>query len=287
MITLLKIILIIVVAPIIGCLLTGIDRKLTARLQNRVGPPILQPLYDFIKLLCKDNIVVNKYQNLYIVTFLVFVIATVVMFFFKMDLLMIVFVFTIANVALIVGAMSTGSPYSKVGCQRELMCMLAYEPILIMFIVTVYLLTGTFKISGLDQTRMPLIVYAPLVFISMLFIMSIKFQKSPFDFAESEHGHQELVRGIMTEFSGPSMALTELAHWYEKVFLLGLMTLFFRQNIVIGLLIALFTYLFVIILDNITARLTWQWMVKVTWTVIISISAINIILIYLMDLSII
>lgn len=283
----LKVILIVILTPIVGCLLAGIDRKLTAHLQNRVGPPLLQPLYDFLKLMNKENIVANKNQNTYILIYFMFVIASILMLFLQMDLLMIIFVYTIANVSLIIGSMSSGSPYAKIGSHREMMSMLSYEPVLIFFIIGMYMLTGSFNISSLNSASKPLILYMPLIFISMLFIMSVKFKKSPFDFSTSHHAHQELVKGIFTEFSGPAMGLVELTHWYEYVFLLGLMFMFWKQNIVIGLVISIFTFLFVIIVDNITARLTWQWLFKVTWTIVIGLSIINILIVYFMNLTII
>lgn len=277
---------VLLISPVIGCLLTGLDRKISARLQSRVGPPLLQPFYDFLKLLSKENTVVSKYQNIFILFYFAFAAASLVMLIFGMDLLMIIFVFTIANVALIAAGMSTGSPYSRIGSQREIISMLCYEPVLIFFIVGMYMLTGSFKISELSNAGSTLIEYMPLIFISMLFIMSIKFKKSPFDFSSSHHAHQELVKGMMTEFSGPALAMIELTHWYETIFILGLMFLFMGRNIILGLIVSAFTYLFVIILDNISARLSWQWMLKTTWTVIIGISIINILGIYILKLKI-
>lgn len=282
-----KIVLILILSPIIGCLLAGLERKIDARLQSRKGPSILQPLYDFLKLMSKENIAVNKYQNIYILIYFMFVITSLIMLFFGMDLLMIIFVFTIANVSLITAAMSTGSPYCKIGSQREIIAMLCYEPILVFFIVGMYMLTGSFKVIDLSYSKEPLILYMPLIFISMLFIMIIKFKKSPFDFSTSHHAHQEIVKGLTTEFSGPALAFIELTHWYEAVFLLGFMSIFFIQNIYIGILISIFTYLFLIVIDNITARLTWQWMLKITWTAIIALSIINIFGIYLFKIKIV
>jgi ech hydrogenase subunit B len=285
--TVLKIILILLLSPIAGCLLTGLDRKITARLQNRVGPPLLQPFYDFLKLVSKENIAVSRYQNIYILVYFMFVAASLIMLFFEMDLLMIIFVFTIANVSLIAAGMSTGSPYSRIGSQREIISMLCYEPVLVFYIVGMYMLTGSFYIRSIDYASKPLLVYMPLIFMSMLFIMSIKFKKSPFDFSTSHHAHQELVKGMMTEFSGPALAAIELTHWYETIFILGLMFLFLKQNIFLGLAASAFAYMFEIIVDNITARLTWQWMLKVTWTAIIGISIINILGIYFLNLKVI
>lgn len=272
--------IVLIIAPILGCFSSGLDRKISARMQGRVGPSLLQPWYDFKKLLHKENIVVNKYQNLYIVTYFVFVVASLVMLVLNMDFLMIIFVYTIANVSLIVGAMSTGSPYSKIGAARETMAMLAYEPILIFYIIGIYMLTGSFSIAKIDSFSTPIIAYLPLIFVCMLFIMIIKFKKSPFDFSAAQHAHQELVRGMFTEFSGPAFAIVELTHWYEYTFLLGMMFIFWKQNIVIGFIISAFTYIFVLVADNISARLSWKWMLKFCWTVLVGLSVANILFLY-------
>jgi ech hydrogenase subunit B len=278
--TIIKIIIIMIAAPVIGCLYAGIDRKLTARLQHRVGPPLLQPFYDVRKLFSKENIAVSKFQNIYVIIYFAFVAASLIMLYFETDLLMILFVFTIANVAFIVGGSCTGSPYGKIGSQREIMAMLCYEPILIFFIMGMYMLTGSFRVSSVNLASQPLLLYMPLIFIAMLFTMIIKFKKSPFDFSTSHHAHQELVKGITTEFSGPALGIIEVTHWYESVFLLSLMIIFWRQNLVIGILLTLFVFLFLIIMDNITARMTWQWMLKATWFVVIGLCIINLVAIY-------
>lgn len=291
--TLITVILTLVLSPIVGCLLAGIDRKLTAQLQGRKGPKIRQPWYDFVKLLSKENIAVHKYQNVYMLFYLIFIILSVVMFALQMDLLMIIFVFTIANVSLIVGAMSTGSPFAKIGAQREIMAMLAYEPVLIFYAVITYLLTGSFKISALVKLDKPLIVYAPLLFVAMLFVLSIKFKKSPFDFSTSHHGHQELVKGLTTEYSGPTLAMFELAHWYEAILLLGFMFLFFAFNtsvvtfIIMGTIVETIGFIFVIVLDNITARITWQWMVKFAYIFLALITIINMLVIYFFNIKVV
>ncbi|EYE89145.1 ech hydrogenase subunit B [Fervidicella metallireducens AeB] len=283
---LIKLLLILILPPVIGCILSGIDRKVTAHLQGRVGPPLLQPLYDVIKLFNKENIVVNKYQNVYVITYFIFVVLSLFMLLMKMDFLMIIFVYTIANTSLIVGGMSTGSPYSRIGSVRETISMLAYEPILLFYIIGMYMLTGSFKISKLAYTNKPLLYYLPLIFIAMLFIMTIKFKKSPFDFSTSHHAHQELVKGMFTEYSGPALAIIEVAHWYEYVFLLGLIFLFWYTSPIIGLILALITFFLEIVIDNICARLSWEWMLKFTWTIIIGLSIANILFIYLYNVKI-
>lgn len=271
----------IIAAPIIGGLLTGIDRIITARMQNRQGPPMLQPFYDFFKLIGKQDIAVNQTQMVYVLGHLLFAIGALVMLVLQQDLLMIMFILAFSGIALIMGASSIRSPYSKIGAQREIMSMMAYEPVLLLMVVGVYKATGSFMISGIFQHEKPLLFSLPLVFLSFLFILTIKLRKSPFDFATSHHGHQELIKGLTTEFSGTQLALIEVTHWIDLVLFMGLISLFFAQPIWVGILIALVCYFIEILVDNVSARMTWQWMVKTTWVAGIGIALVNIIWMYL------
>ena len=115
----------IIFAPFVGGLTAGIDRKITARMQGRQGPPILQPFYDVAKLLKKETVVVNHVQIFYLLTFLVFVIFTGCLFFGGFDLLLVFFALTTANVFLLLAATSSHSPYAHMGANREMMQMLS------------------------------------------------------------------------------------------------------------------------------------------------------------------
>jgi formate hydrogenlyase subunit 4 len=271
----------IIAAPILGGLLTGIDRKISARMQNRFGPPLLQPFYDFFKLIGKQGIAVNQTQMVYVLGHLFFAIGALVMLVLKQDLLMIMFILAFSAVSLIMGAMSVRSPYSKIGAQREIMQMMAYEPVLLLMVVGVYKATGSFMISGIFEHDKPLIYSLPLVFLSFLYVLTIKLRKSPFDFATSHHGHQELIKGLTTEFSGTQLALLELTDWIDLVLFMGLISLFFAKPLWIGILIALVSYFLEIVIDNISARVTWQLMVKLTWAAGIGAALVNIVWMYL------
>ncbi len=275
------VVLTIVLSPIAGGLLTGLDRKITARMQNRMGPPLLQPFYDFFKLIGKESITVNQTQIVFVISHLFFSIASVVLVALQQDLLMIIFILAFSGVSLIVGAMSVRSPYSKIGAQRELLQMLSYEPVLVFMTIGVYLTTNSFKISSIFEQDKPLLYTLPLVFVAFLFILTIKLRKSPFDFSTSHHGHQELIKGLTTEFSGPQLAIIELTHWYDLVLLMALISLFFAQPIWVGILIALASYFLEIVIDNISARVTWRWMLKTAWIVGIGTALTNIIWLYL------
>lgn len=271
----------IVAAPIIGGILTGFDRIITARMQNRVGPPLFQPFYDFFKLLGKERITVNQTQMVYVIGHLFFTIAALIMLVLKQDLLMLIFILAFSNISLIMGAMSVRSPYSKIGAQREIIQMMAYEPVLLFMVVGIYLTTKSFTIGAIFTHPTPLLFSLPLVFLAFLYVLTIKLRKSPFDFSTSHHGHQELIKGLTTEYAGPQLALVELTHWYDLVLLLGMITLFFAKPIWVGILIALASYFLELVIDNISARVTWKWMLKATWLIGIGAAMTNIIWLYL------
>jgi ech hydrogenase subunit B len=279
--TIITIVIAVIAAPVLGGLLSGIDRKITARMQNRFGPPILQPFYDFFKLFGKERITVNQTQMVYVLGNLIFAIAALVMLALKQDLLMLVFILTFSSISLIIGAMSVRSPYSKIGAQREIIQMLAYEPVLLLMVVGIYLTTKSFMIESIFTYSKPLLYTLPLIFLSFLYVLTIKLRKSPFDFSTSHHGHQELIKGLTTEFSGPQLAIIELTHWFDIVLLLGLITLFFAKPLWVGIIIALICYALELVIDNISARMTWRWMIKVTWLVGIGAALTNVIWLYM------
>ena len=178
------------------------------------------------------------------------------------DLLLLFFVLTVGAVFQVVGAVCVPSPYSNVGAQRELLLMLAYEPILILVFVGFAMCTGSFSIAAVFQLEQPLLLKMPLLFLALGYALTIKLRKSPFDIAACHHGHQELVRGVQTEYSGPYLALIEIAHWFDLVLILGLCAMFWHTSFV-GMAVLVGASLFTeILIDNITARLTWQWMVQ-------------------------
>jgi len=279
--SLIAVIAAIVLSPIIGGIVAGMDRKVTARLQGRYGPPLLQPFYDVLKLFGKEKMIVNLWQIFCAYMYLVADILTVVLLALQSDLLLIFFVLAVGGVFLVIGALAAQSPYSQIGAQRELIQMLTYEPLLILVFVGIYLETGSFKISEIIANyHQPLLYSLPLLFIVMGYALVIKLKKSPFDLSTSHHAHQELVKGVLTEYSGPYLAIIEISHWYETVFLLGLCALFWHTSFVGMIILLVVTYFGEILVDNITARLTWRWMLPHTWAGGLIMSFANYIWIY-------
>ena len=269
-----------ILAPIIGCLLDGIDRKISARMQGRVGPKILQPYWDVRKLLGKERASVNTTEGTYINAALFFALVAGGIFFSGGNFLLVVFIITLSSLFFIVAAYSTRSPYAEVGAHRETLQVMSYEPMVLLTSVILFMVTGTFNVAGVFTMRSPLLFTAWGVFLGLLFVLTIKLRKSPFDISSSHHAHQEIVKGITTEMSGPTLAKVEIMHWCENVLFLGWVGMFFvygnPASLAIAILVAIVVYLFEIWIDNNFARVKWQAMLKWAWIVALVAGGVNI-----------
>lgn len=273
---------IIILAPLVGGLLTGIDRVITARMQGRQGPPILQPFYDVLKLIQKESIEVNSMHRFYIYISLIFAVFTTVILLSGGDILLAVFALTLGSVFFVLGGYASNSPYSTIGSERELLQIMAYEPMVLLTCVGFYYADKSFFVKDIISASIPSIVYLPGVFIGFVFILTFKLRKSPFDLSMSHHGHQEIVKGITTEYSGRDLAVIEITHWYEVVFALTLVFVFFATKSPISRILAVVAcaavYFLEIIIDNAFARLKWQHALNAAWIVTGILGTINLLI---------
>ena len=269
-----------VLAPVVGCLLAGLDRKISARMQGRVGPPLLQPYYDVRKLIEKDNVSVNSTEGVYVTCALVFTLLAGGIFFSGGNLLMCVFVITLSGLFFIVAAYSTRSPYAEIGANRETLQVMAYEPMVLFMAVAFYMASGTFDVGGAFALDAPVITTIWLVFLGFLFVLTIKLRKSPFDLSMSHHAHQEIVRGMTTEMSGKTLAKVEVMHWCENVLFMGWVGLFFvwgnPLSVVLAIVVVLAVYFLEIWIDNNFARVKWQALLKSAWLVALVAGGVNV-----------
>lgn len=266
-------------APILGCLLDGIDRKITARMQGRVGPKIIQPYWDVRKLLGKERVSVNTVEGTYIACSLFFAILAGGIFYSGGNFLLCIFVITLSSLFFIIAAYSTRSPYAEIGAGRETMQVMSYEPMVLFTAVMFYMGAGTFNINGVNYMSHPLVCTGWAVLLGFLFVLIIKLRKSPFDISSSHHAHQEIVKGITTEMSGPTLAKVQIMHWCENILFLGWVGIFFVYSnpvsIIIAIVVALVVYFLDIWVDNNFARVKWQVMLKSAWAVALIAGGVN------------
>lgn len=268
-----------VAAPVLGCLLDGLDRKVSARMQGRVGPRLLQPYYDVRKLLQKEQATVNAVDEAYVACALVFCILAGGLFISGSNLLMCVFLVTLGTLFVVIAAYSSRSPYADTGADRECLQVMSYEPMLLIMTVGFFTATQSFDVASLATLDAPIIVALVPIFCGLLFILTIKLRKSPFDLSYSHHAHQEIVKGITTEMSGRTLALVEVMHWCESVLFLLWVGMFFVWGSPVSGVAAVaamaLTWFFEVWIDNNFARMKWQACLKMAWLVALVAGVVN------------
>lgn len=274
-----------ILAPFLGALLDGVDRIISARMQRRKGPSLLQPFYDLGKLFSKEMIAVNNVQFLLNLSYLVILMIAGCMLFAGADLLMVLFILSTADMFLIMAASSDSSPYANMGASREMLQMMAYEPLTLLIAVGFYLTTGSFQVSDIIRADTSAVLWMPGLLIGFMFTAAIKFRKSPFDLSTSHHAHQEMVKGLTTEMSGTTLAIMNIAEYYEMVLLFGIFSLFFINSTwwswIVAILICGVIFFIETLWDNISARVKWKTLLYSCWVVTLVAGGVNILILML------
>jgi NADH-quinone oxidoreductase subunit H len=215
-------------AGVTGAFLSWFDRKITARVQFRKGPPVLQPFYDFFKLLLVKETILPKYGSpvvfLLAPVFAVFGATAAGVFImlplfnittgFKGDLLVIFYLLTIPSFSYIIGAIASGNPLAAVGGSREMKLILSYELTFLLVIAGVIMKCrqqiDLYTIIQTQQTGTAFIgsISGVLLFIVGIFCIQAKLAFVPFDMPEAE---AEITEGIFIEYSGTAYAFIKLA----------------------------------------------------------------------------
>jgi len=255
---LLKIIGAIIIAflgVVIGLFYKGIDRKLAARMQARVGPPLRQPFIDFFKLMIKENIVPENavpwiFNGVPIMTL---VSSISILFYLPIsnispllsgygDIILIIYLLTLPAVGMVVGGFVSGSPYANIGAQREMVMMMSYELPLVTTVVAlgwklskVYPQLNVFSLAIINAHPIwglvgPLgFVGAILLLITLAIVTPGELSKIPFDVPEAE---TELAGGLLVEYSGRNLAIFSLADAVKTIVMTSLtVVLFFPYNL--------------------------------------------------------
>jgi NADH-quinone oxidoreductase subunit H len=210
---------------VVGLLATWVDRKVTARLQYRVGPPWFQPFADIAKLLGKETMVPEGASRLVFLgaPLLGLAAATLVgtMIWtlnfsrsggFVGDLIVLIYLLTLPSLAVIIGASASRNPLAALGASREMKLILAYELSFILAVFTVVLKTGTLLIGGIVNYQavhgLTVVSFSgAIAFLVALLVTQAKLGAVPFDMPEAE---QELAGGAFIEYSGPALAVFRL-----------------------------------------------------------------------------
>lgn len=268
-------IILIILAPFIGGLVYGFERIIKGRMQRRIGPPLLQPFYDFLKLADKRKMIVHSAHAFLGIMHFVSLWFALGVLLLGGDLILVIFLHLLSTALLILAAYSTRSIFSHLGANRTAISILAYEPVLIIIAVSIFILTGSFDAAAAFQSEQPLLYKMPLAFIALLLVLPIKLKKSPFDVAEA---HQELTGGVELEFSGIFYEAVYTAKWLDYVFCYALVYLFAGNNMLLGAGLIVFTFFYLNALDNSTARVNYKQMLRFSLAVSFSLAFINLLI---------
>jgi len=277
----------VVIALVLGLATSWVDRKVTARVQARVGPPWYQPVADILKLLGKETLVPANSRKMGfllapLLGFAAACVAAAVLFGSLMsekgfvgDIIVLIYLLTIPSIALIIGACASGSPVSVVGASREMKMLLSYElPLLIVVVTALIRSGGDFRINSLVAHQAAngwLLLSIPGVigFVVALLSIQAKLGLVPFDAPEAE---QEIMAGVLSEYSGPALAVFKLT----KAMLLCMLPVFlgvlFLGGFHFGGLGALWSVLkyvavivLVVLIRNTNPRLRIDQIMKLFW----------------------
>ena len=292
-----------------GMLLCGIDRKVVAKMQKRVGPPILQPFYDFFKLLGKETIVPAAASNVVflaaplvgfaalVVIQLFIPVFTFTVFSGVADVIVILYLLLIPAMAAILGGAASGSPYAGVGLSREMVTIISCELPLVLILLAVGKTVGSFLGTGITFSLTDIAAYqaangslitkASMIpaAIAMLLVIPGETGNHPFDAAEAE---TEICEGLLAEYSGAPLAVYKLTHAVKMLTLTSLFVALFLggigtgimlvDGIILFLLCVVLTILTISLVHAVTARLKIEQIFKYYWTVVSGLALISLVL---------
>lgn len=226
-----------------GLLYEWINRKLVARLQNRLGPRLLQPLADIVKLLAKEEVAPQGVDRVLFVllptaglagaltaALYVPLFGLAPAFSFRGDLIVTVYLLSMLTLCLGVAGANTRGLFAVLGATRTLTQVFSYEAPFLLALLGPAILAGSWQISEINEfaTGRWLIWTQPVGFLVALIGLMGKLELPPFDAPEAE---TEIVAGALTEYSGRGLALFKLGKTVELVVGLTLAAAFFLGGV--------------------------------------------------------
>jgi len=294
-------------AGALGLLFMGIDRKVTAHMQHRIGPPVWQEFLDFGKLLGKEDLTPAAAQGVVFTLAPLIALGAAVTVILLLpinsaqpaltsvaDLIVIIYLLNIPAICVMLGGYSSACPFGALGASRYVVQLFSYELIFIVTALTVAVKVGSLSLGGIVTYQAQngwLAFKAPLAAAAMLVAAQGKLLRVPFDIPEAE---SEIVHGPFTEYSGPKLGLMRLAYGIELFAVAGLITvLFFGGPVahtiagvqipgVVSFLIKTFAIVLLTTnIRNIAARLRIDQAMKFFWTIIALLAIVNLIIVVL------
>jgi len=204
----------------LGLVACWIVRKVSALVQWRVGPPLLQPFYDVMKLMGKETLIPQDAQRAVFIAAPIVGLAGVLLLStmlwrttitqadFVGDIIVAIYLMILPSLALILGSSASASPHATIGTSREMKLVMGYElPLVLAFIIVIIKTGGQLSLFKIAEFTPALSISGMLAFLASLLCVQAKLGFVPFDIAESE---TEVASGIIIEYSGPLLAVWKI-----------------------------------------------------------------------------
>jgi NADH-quinone oxidoreductase subunit H len=267
-----------------------VERKAVALMQGRIGPPFMQPFYDFVKLLGKGTPQRSGIAGALMRAWPLIAVSTAAGAVgllpvlpasggFEGDLILLLALLEVPSICIIAAGFSSRSLFGEIGSAREAVLSVSYNVVFLLAIVSVAASQHTFRLEALAQ--MPASPLRWLGILAILICLPAKLHLNPFSLPNAE---QEIYSGPMVEYAGPELAMWELSHGLEWVAATGLVATLVAPHITLWWLGALvfvaLSFGIVLLLSGIaaaTARLAIDTTVRFYWqcTLIFAVLAVS------------
>jgi NADH-quinone oxidoreductase subunit H len=289
------------------------DRKVYARLQNRMGPThtgtggLLQPIADFVKLMCKEDVVPEAadktlFSLLPIVGLAVvstaalllpvwnFNLAAPSVTSFSGDIIVILYLLSLPTLIIFLAAWSSTNLFSTIGGARVLTMLFGYEVPLFLSVLSPAILANSWRLAEIAAfyQKKPLLILPNLLgFVIAVICVQAKLERTPFDIP---HAETEIVGGTFTEYSGKKLALFRLMLDIELVVSSGLLAAVFLGGFPggagLGLLSFVVKTLFVIFLLSLlramTSRIRVDQVISLAWRYLAPLAVLQLLIVILL-----
>jgi NADH-quinone oxidoreductase subunit H len=286
-------------SSVFGLILWWLQRKLTARVQWRIGPPIYQTFADIGKLLFKEMVIpVGAIKPLFIAAPILSLssVITVMLLIpigtsesilsFSGDLIVVIYLLIMPSLALILGGIASGNPYGSLGSSRKVTLLIACELGMIVSLLSVSLGAGSLKLINITRSQFGW--FCPLAAIAFFMIILAKTDLLPFDQPEAK---TEIMGGVLVEYSGVGLGLFKLSNAILKFALVNLMVSMFFPGPFIGILAfhpwdvlwhltkVLFIFIIMSLIAAINPRLRIDQALKYFWSYVFIFAFINLVIV--------
>jgi NADH-quinone oxidoreductase subunit H len=255
-----------------------VERKAVARMQGRIGPPFMQPFYDFVKLLGKQTPQRTGIAGLLMKAWPLIAVSAAAGAVgllpvlpasggFEGDLILLLALLELPSMCIIAAGFSSRSIFGEIGSAREAVLSVSYNVVFLLAIVSIAASQHTFRLDAL--AHLPFSPLQIMGVVALLVCLPAKLHLNPFSLPNAE---QEIYSGPMTEYAGPELAMWELSHGLEWVAGTGLVATLIAPHVTFGwlsvLIFVVLSFAIVMLLSVVaaaTARLQIDTTVRFYW----------------------